>query len=444
MPLIAAVAVLTAVLAVLAMARAKARGAVYVIGVTWLRHIMQAFHTITYQPLAAGVSLNAAGTIGFFVAGLAIINWRNLALRAMTPFYILIAVALASIALNGGEPSDMLEGLTKYGFLVVVTLATYSGLRNTADGAFMRLMLWTFAPIILLQAASIVLNVGKTAETAVGSTSYIGGFNHEAVFSVMLATGLVVTCLSRNLNRAIQFGLIVVFVAGIIFANYRTTLLAIAPLLALFFGMSTLQQFPKRDRPLMICFVLVLGMVALGLASVAFTERFQDLAVLFSGDVNLIKPPDQYTVEESRLLSGRAIIWSSYIYGWSLGSPFQHLIGFGPEAWRGVFPLYAHNTLVNQLYEYGIAGVIAMLLLWGSMLVAALRVRHPQRSTLIGAHLMFLALNMGTMPMWMIEGNILYGIICGYTLYLLSLQGRAPQNAQQPAVARQAQRPGAA
>jgi hypothetical protein len=57
---------------------------------------------------------------------------------------------------------------------------------------------------------------------------------------------------------------------------------------------------------------------------------------------------------------------------------------------------------------------------------------------------MFLALNMGTMPMWMIEGNILYGIICGYTLYLLSLQGRAPQNAQQPAVARQAQRPGAA
>jgi hypothetical protein len=29
----------------------------------------------------------------------------------------------------------------------------------------------------------------------------------------------------------------------------------------------------------------------------------------------------------------------------------------------------------------------------------------------------------------MIEGNILYGIICGYTLYLLSLQSSAPGQA---------------
>ena len=29
----------------------------------------------------------------------------------------------------------------------------------------------------------------------------------------------------------------------------------------------------------------------------------------------------------------------------------------------------------------------------------------------------FFLLNMATMPHWMIEGNILYGVICGYTLY---------------------------
>ena len=28
-------------------------------------------------------------------------------------------------------------------------------------------------------------------------------------------------------------------------------------------------------------------------------------------------------------------------------------------------------------------------------------------------------LNMATMPHWLIEGNILYGFICGYTVYLL-------------------------
>ncbi len=445
MPLIAVVALLTAVLTVLAMVRAKTRAAIYVIGISWIRYIMQAFHTITYQPLAAGVSINAVGTIGFFLVGLTVINWRNLALKMMTPFYIMIAVAFTSMVMNGGELSLMIEGLTKYGFLVVVTLATYSGLRQSKDGAFMRLLLWTFVPVVLLQIASIGLGIGKSSETAPGSTSFIGGYNHESIFSVMLATGLVVTCLSTRLNRAVQFGLIVVFVAGIIFANYRTTLLAIAPLLAMFFGMSTLQQFPKRDRPLMICLVLVLGMIALGLASVAFTQRFADFTVLFSGEVNLIKPPDHYTIEETRLFSGRAKIWSMYIYGWSLSTPFQHLIGLGPEAWKGVFALYAHNTLINQLYEYGIAGVVALIFLWGSMLAAALRVRHPQRATLVGAHLMFLILNMATMPMWMIEGNILYGIICGYTLYLLSLQGRVGQNAApQQQVMVHPPRPGAA
>jgi len=58
------------------------------------------------------------------------------------------------------------------------------------------------------------------------------------------------------------------------------------------------------------------------------------------------------------------------------------------------------------------------------MLAAALRTRHPHTGVLVGAHLSYLVLNMSTMPMWMIEGNILYGIICGYTLYVLSLRSK--------------------
>jgi len=442
MPLILAVVALSAGLIMLALARAKTRGAIYVIAVSWLRYVMQALHTITYQPLAAGFSLNAVGTIGFLLVGLLTIDWRHLAFRMLTPFYLLIVVALISSALNGGPVAGMVEGLTKYGFLIVVTLSVYSGLRQSKDGNFMTLLLWTFLPVLVLQAASVALGVAKAAESAPGSESYIGGFNHEAVFSVIMATGLTVACLAPRLSKPVRFALLAVFIGGIVLANYRTTLLAIAPMVALFLGMSTLQQFPKRDRPVMVCLVLVLGMIAFGLVSVAFTQRFEDFTVLFSGDVNLIKPPDQYTIEETRLFSGRAKIWSMYIYGWSLGTPFQHLVGLGPEAWKGVFALYAHNTLVNQLYEYGIVGVIAMVYLWGSMLIAALRVRHPQRATLIGAHLMFLVLNMATMPMWMIEGNILYGIICGYTLYLLSLQNRtAQQTPTTPPPARRASLP---
>ncbi|MBX9745840.1 MAG: hypothetical protein K2X34_02995, partial [Hyphomonadaceae bacterium] len=137
-----------------------------------------------------------------------------------------------------------------------------------------------------------------------------------------------------------------------------------------------------------------------------------------------------------RLLSGRPRIWSMYIYGWSLGEPLQHLLGFGPESWAQIFPLYAHNTLVNYLFEFGIVGVVGVLFLWLSMLAAAFRVRHVHRPVLIGAHFSFLALNMSTMPMWMIEGNLLYGIICGYTLHLLTLQSKAPN--QRPATQRSA------
>jgi hypothetical protein len=153
-----------------------------------------------------------------------------------------------------------------------------------------------------------------------------------------------------------------------------------------------------------------------------FAERFSDVGAATSGHVNFFKPYDQYTVEESRLLSGRPRIWSMYIYGWLGGDLSEHMLGFGPESWSKVYWIYAHNTLVNYLFEYGIVGVIVILFVWFSMLAAALRIRHPHRGVVVGAHLSFIMLNMATMPMWMIEGNMLYGIICGYTLYLLSLQ----------------------
>ncbi len=45
--------------------------------------------------------------------------------------------------------------------------------------------------------------------------------------------------------------------------------------------------------------------------------------------------------------------------------------------------------------------------------------KHGPKGKLLAAHASFLLLNMATMPHWTIEGNILYGIICGYTFYLL-------------------------
>jgi hypothetical protein len=419
------IAVLSALVIIVVMTRSGSRAGSFVIGAVWLRNVMQAMHTVTYRPLMAGMSANAVVSILLVGIGFLSINWRHLALRFMIPFYLLVALAIASAVANGNIGPGLITVLSKFGYLIVITLSVYGAMKKSEDGSFMTSMLWAFAPVFLYQVFSIVLGVSKHTEIDVNANSFIGGFNHEAVFSVILAAALTVACFTTKLSKYLKYGIIFACIAGIVLANYRTTLVAIAPLLLMFFGFSSLARFPFRDRPAVVSVLIVLVGLSLGLVSLLFAERFSDVAVATSGDVNFFKPWDQYTVEESRLLSGRPRIWSLYIYGWLDGEITQRLIGFGPESWDTIYPIYAHNTLVSYLFEYGVIGVACILFLWFSMLAAALRVRHPHRGIVIGAHLSFLMLNMSTMPMWMIEGNMLYGVICGYTLYLLSLNKQA-------------------
>ena len=60
-----------------------------------------------------------------------------------------------------------------------------------------------------------------------------------------------------------------------------------------------------------------------------------------------------------RLLSARPWIWAGYIDAYVNGSLKNWVLGFGPNAWVGKFPVYAHNTLVGTLYEYGLVGVVS-------------------------------------------------------------------------------------
>lgn len=423
------VAGLSLLIILFVMARTRDRAAAFVIGASWLRYVMSAFHTITYRPLAAGMSANALASMALFVVGLMNINLRHLTLRFLLPFYVLIALAIVSALGNDGFTPGLLTVITKHGYLIVIILAVYGAMSRARSGDFMASMLWSFFPVFVWQLISIVFGYGKLTETDVTAMSYIGGYNHEAAFSVTLATCLTAACFATKINKQLKFAVIVTCVVGILLANYRTTLVAIAPLLLMYFFFSSLRPFPLRDRPFIVAALIVAGAIGLGVVSLLFAERFNDVSVVTSGDVNFFKRPSEYTVDEGRLLSGRPYIWSSYFFAWIDGDLTEHVIGFGPESWNDTFPLYAHNTLVNYLYEYGVVGVVILLWVWGSMLVSALRVRHPQGGVLVGAHLSYIVLNMATMPMWMVEGNILYGLICGYTLYLLSAQRQQPRTA---------------
>ena len=223
--------------------------------------------------------------------------------------------------------------------------------------------------------------------------------------------------MSTALRGIIRNGLLLISLVGIYFANYRTTMIAIAPMAMAQFTAGISGRFIRDQRAIVAAAAFVIALAGVIGVSWFLQQRFQDVTTVAESRGLMIKPPAEFSVAEGKTLSGRSYIWSSYLYAYLRGSDVQHVIGFGPET--RALTKYAHNTLISYLYEYGVVGVILIIYWWAAMFVAGLRIVLGPKVRLLVAHVSFILLNMGTMPLWMIEGNILYGILCGYTLYLL-------------------------
>jgi hypothetical protein len=380
------------------------------------RYLASAYHDLTFKASPIGLSYNALGSSAVFMLGLLFIKSRHLLLKPLIPCYLMMAVVVLSGIANHDIPG-VVDVVVKYGYLVIVTIIVYEGLSAIGERRMMNTLLWSSVIPLLFQALSIAFGIVKLSE-ADGSASYIGGYNHEAAFSICLATSFVIACFASGLNVWVRGAILIILIGGMLAANYRTTIVAFAPLVFIQFNLDVIDRFPPRQRAMVAIGILtVSGLAALGAAWV-LRERFADLATTLGNIGDLMKPQSEYTLDQRHLLSNRAFIWSGYIYAWIDGGFRNHVLGFGPDSWVGVFSVYAHNTLISQLYEYGIVGVVAIPVLWATMLFCALRAKHGPRGKLLAAHISFFILNMATMPHWMIEGDILYGIICGYTLYL--------------------------
>jgi hypothetical protein len=386
----------------------------FVIFAAWSRYFLQAFHSNTHNSAIAGLSWIALSSVAVFALGLLLIRWRNLLLRFLLPAYLSIAVVAISGLANGAY-SGIISVTVKYGYFIVVTLGVFEALERLGE-RFMSKFLWAFSLPLVLQFFSLVLGISKGSD-ADGSASYLGGYDSEAGFSVVLATCFVVACFAEGLGRFARNALLLLCLIAIYFANYRTTIVAMAPLAITQFSLGIVGSFRRDQRMAVATGVLVLALIGIIAAGALLQERFKDLKILAEPS-EIIKPPETFTLDDNTM-SGRPRIWSGYVYGYIRGGALQHLVGFGPESWADVFPKYAHNTLISCLYEYGPVGVIILLYLWVSLAVAAWNVGRGSRAKILAAHVSFFLLNMATMPMWMIEGNILYGVICGYTLYRL-------------------------
>ena len=177
----------------------------------------------------------------------------------------------------------------------------------------------------------------------------------------------------------------------------------------------------KGQRVLISLFGLLMMAGAIVAANFVMSDRLADLSAVAGGTGDLIRSPDEFSASERELMSGRLYLWNAYFDEYKAGTDTQLLIGRGADAWVEVFGLYAHNTLVSYLYEFGLIGTLLLVLVWLSMIARALRVQDwALRGQLVCAHVGFVLLNMATMPFWQLEGLILYGLLCGFT-YAASL-----------------------
>ncbi len=415
LPLLLLVAVLMAAPMVLALKKVQGPPARFVILAIWLRYIMSAFHEITFSPVIAGLSLNALGSVAVAGIGLLLLNPRHLLFKPLMPVYALILLSLTSAAANDGL-FTALNAAVKHVYFLVLMVAVYRALLENGGTRFFSPLLWAFAPLVVFQLLSIGLGAVKASEFD-GSSSFIGGYNHEATFSIAMATFFVVACFAATLPRVIQTLLSAGLLVGIILANYRTTMLAVLPLAAIQVVSSAMFSFVREQRVILAIILSLLMLAGVFVLAGFSAERFNDLVIFFGDPGQYIKPQAEFSFDERRLLSGRFYIWSGYIYAWMEGSTLNHMIGFGPDSWEEIFKVYPHNTIVAYLYELGWAGVFLLLMFWIMMFNLATKAPVEDRATLVFAHLSFLFMNLATMALWQIEGVIFYAIICGFSLF---------------------------
>ncbi|WP_231568155.1 O-antigen ligase family protein [Novosphingobium malaysiense] len=403
------------VIALLAGRRIPSLQGRFLFAAIWLRMLLGAYHVYMFKPLVAGMSGNALVSIAVAGIGLLVIRLPHLMLRALLPVYLIMMLVLVSGLLNMDIPGIMTV-MVKYSYFVVLLVATFEAMRQDEDEQLMPMLIWAFAPLLLFQWLSLALHLPKGSEMGDGVV-WIGGYNHEAAFSVALLAAFIVGCLAHRLHPAIRLGYLLAVAIGIFLAGYRTSIFAAGPMMLVVFWAAMTEYVSPSQRRVIAATALMIALVGAAAVAVLYHERFADMGTFLSNPGALIKPPREFTQIDRHVLSARPLIWSEYLYAYMDGRPFQIMFGFGPESWARGFDVYPHNTLIGTLYELGAVGVGAMLLLWIAMAAKSVMARRWDRPMLVAAHLSFFLLNFGTMPFWLMEGLALYAVLCGYSLF---------------------------
>ncbi|WP_415231753.1 O-antigen ligase family protein [Psychromonas sp.] len=273
-------------------------------------------------------------------------------------------------------------------------------------------------PVILV-IFSIVLGVSKATEID-GSISYVGGYYHEALISVLIlgAMSIFILLVTEQGEKFKKLYLLTFFWFLLVMINYRTTLLA-----SLFIGVFVLFAIYKNTQIISNKIIMVLLVIMVTLVTTIFApsdlfERFQEIPDAISQYSHFLTLPEYYSEADQDFFSGRIYIWSTYISGALDGTDIQLFFGQGMNAWKERFSVYAHNTFVSFFYELGILGlgIFSLLIVNGYRRILKIK-KSDIALSLCGVYTAFVVLNFGTMPLWQVEGIILFSLIIAITEY---------------------------
>ena len=385
-------------------------------GAIWLRYVLSAYHEITFSPVLSGLSINALASMGVVGAGMLLIPKRFWMMKNLLPIYVFLFCVMISTVVSG-QFVAFLGVLTKWLYLCVIALTTYLAMKRHGSQKILLFLMIPLSVPIILQLFSIALGVAKQTEGD-GSISFIGGYNHEAAFSVVVFTFMTILILLDRKSIKLQLPFVLFSIFCLVMVNYRTALLAAVPVVCIFFWEYAISSVYKGQRVFVIILLIIVTFVFIAVVFPTFNDRFSDLSVVIKNGRELLKPDVYYSSYEQDLFSARLYIWSQYLTDFIWANDRVLAIGFGPDFWKLTYDKYAHNTFVSYLYEFGFIGLIAFFgVLFKPVWMMVRSKATSSRNILLASHASFLILNMATMPLWQIEGIILYAILVGYTWF---------------------------
>ena len=387
----------------------------FAVSAIWLRFVLSAFHEITYDPLIAGLSINALGSISIAGLGLFLLPGKVFLLKKLVPFYLLFAV-IALSGIGNFAPIDTVNVLVKWAYFLVIACALFLSIRAQGMNTSLLKLFVPFIMPIGLQVMSVLMGEVKATESD-GSASYVGGYNHEAAFSMIVVSFLFIVGLIERGSLRFQTAIFSVGIILLVLVNYRTAMLAALPIISIYFYNSIDRKLKARHKVPVLSITVLVGIVLFVIAGIAMQERFADIATVIYNFDDLIKAPEYYTDEEKRLFSARVYLWSSYLTIFFSSDLATQMIGLGPESWQDLFRYYAHNTYVSYLFEYGYLGLLSFVILifYVFKLTKSIPSKHYNRTTFF-TFLGLLVMCLATMPLWNIEGLIFFALLFGIIL----------------------------